>query len=80
MVLTWTEITLIHTEREEKLDGKVDDLHSGEEGEAGEEPHRAADEAELGLHRHLLIFLYLVVGRRPEVDLNKLQLDFQCRI
>ena len=36
-------------ERHEELADVVDDLDPTEEGEAGEKPHGAADEAELGL-------------------------------
>ena len=72
MSLCWLEVCFCHTKREEKVDGKVDDLHGGEEGEAGQEPHRAADETKLGFQCHFLIPVYLVVGRRLEVDLNKL--------
>ena len=57
----------------EQFDCEVDNLDPTEDGEAGEEPHGAADEAELGLQGHLHISLYLVVGRRVEVDLDQLQ-------
>ena len=57
----------------EELDGVVYDLNSTEDGEACEEPHGPADEAELGLQGHLHIPLYLVVGRRVKVDLDQLQ-------
>ena len=59
-------------ERHEELADVVDDLNPTEDGEAGEEPHGAADEAELGLQGHLHITLYLVVGGRIEVDLDQL--------
>ena len=58
---------------DEKLHGEVDDLNPTEDGEAGEEPHGAADEAELGLQGHLHIPLYLVIGGSVEVDLDQLQ-------
>ena len=57
----------------EQFDGKVDDLDPTEDGEAGEEPHGAADEAELGFQCHLHVSLYLVIGGRVEVDLYQLQ-------
>ena len=57
----------------EEFDGEVDDLDPTEDGEAGEEPHGAADEAELGLQGHLHIPLYLVIGGRVKVDLDQLQ-------
>ena len=58
------------SEGREELDGVVDDLDTTEDGEAGEESHGAADEAELGLQGHLHISLHLVVGGRVEVDLD----------
>ena len=61
------------SEGHEELDGVVDDLDPTEDGEAGEESHGAADEAELGLQGHLHIPLYLVIGRSVEVDLDQLQ-------
>ena len=57
----------------EQLDGVVDDLHTTEDGEAGEEPHGAPDEAELGLQRHLHIPLYLVKGGSIKKYLEQLQ-------
>ena len=57
----------------EEFDGELDNLDSTEDGEAGEEAHGAADEAELGLQGHLHIPLYLVIGGRVEVDLDQLQ-------
>ena len=58
---------------DEKLHCKVDDLDPTEDGEAGEEPHGAANEAKLGLQGHLHIPLYLVVGGSVKVDLDQLQ-------
>ena len=63
----------IKTKWDEKLHWKVDDLNATEDGEASEEPHGAADEAELGLQGHLHILLYLIVGGRVKVDLDQLQ-------
>ena len=57
----------------EEFDGEVDDLDPTEDGEAGEEPHGAADKAELGLQGHLYIPLYLVIGGRVKVNLYQLQ-------
>ena len=57
----------------EQLHKVVQNLHPTEDGEAGEEPHGAADEAELGLQGHLHIPLYLVIGGRVKVDLDQLQ-------
>ena len=48
-------------------------LDGTEDGEAGEEPHGAADQAQLGLNGHLPVLLYLVIGRRVKVDLDNLQ-------
>ena len=56
-----------------KLYETVNDLDPTEDGEAGEEPHGAANEAELGLQGHLHILLYLVVGGRVKVDMDQLQ-------
>ena len=59
--------------RHGKLDGIVDYLDPTEDGEASEEPHGAADEAELGLQGHLQISFNLVIGGRVKVDLEKMQ-------
>ena len=58
------------SESHEELADVVDNLNPTEDGEAGEEPHGATDEAELGLQGHLHIPLYLVVGGSVEVDLD----------
>ena len=42
-------------QRHKELDQVVDDFHTTEDGKAGEEPHGAPDEAELGLQGHLII-------------------------
>ena len=55
-----------------ELDGKVDDLNTTEDRKASEEPHGAADEAELSLQGHLHIPPYLVIGGRVKIDLNQL--------
>ena len=57
----------------EELAGKVDDLDPTEDGEAGEEPHGATNEAKLGLQGHLHIPLYHVIGGCVKVDLDQLQ-------
>ena len=57
----------------EQLDDEVDDLHATEDGEAGEEPHGAANESELRFQGHLYILLYFIIGGRVEVDLDQLQ-------
>ena len=62
----------IYSQGHEQLDGKVDNLNSTKDGEAGEEPHGAANEAKLGLKGHLHILLYLVIGGSVEVDLDQL--------
>ena len=62
-----------YPERENPFGSKVENLNPTEDGEASEEPHGAADEAELGLQGHLHIPLYLVIGGRVEVDLDQLQ-------
>ena len=43
------------------------------DGENSEEPHGAADEAELGLKGHLHITLYLVIGGGVKVDLDQIR-------
>ena len=60
-------------EGREEFDQVVNDLNATEDGEAGEEPHGAADEAELGHQGHLHILLYLVIGGSVEEDLNQRQ-------
>ena len=64
------------TKSKEELYKKVYHLDPTEDGEAGEEPHGAADEAELGLQGHLHIALYLVECRRVHVDLDQLKVLF----
>ena len=59
-------------ERHEELYDVVDDLHTTEDGEAGDEPHSAANEAKLGLQGHLHISLYLVIGSCVKVDMIQL--------
>ena len=51
----------------------VDNLHPTEDGEAGEEPHGAADEAKLAGKCHLYIPLYFVIGGCVQVDLDQLK-------
>ena len=67
------QVCPIDSHGHEEFDGKVDYLDPTEDGEAGEEPHGAANEAELGLQGHLHIPLYLVICGRGEVDLDKLE-------
>ena len=62
-----------YSQWQEELDGKVYDLDPTEDGEAGEEPHGAANEAKLGLQGHLHISLDLIVGGSVEVNLNYLE-------
>ena len=57
----------------EQFYDELDNLDPTENGEAGEEPHGATDEAKLGLQGHLHIPLYLVIGGRVKVDLDQLQ-------
>ena len=64
---------LSYSQRHEELHEVVDDLNPTEDGEAGEEPHGAADEADLSCKGHLDISLYLVIGGCVEVDLDQLQ-------
>ena len=73
MVLRFCPFFSCCSQWHEQLDDVVDDLHPTEDGEAGEEPHGAADEAELGLQGHLHIPLYLIIGGRVEVDVNRVK-------
>ena len=57
----------------EEHDYEVDNLNPTEDGEAGEKPHGAADEAELGLQGHLHILLNLIIGGCVKVYLDQLQ-------
>ena len=61
------------SKRHKELNDKVNDLNAAENGEASEEPHGAADEAELGLHSHFHISLNLVICGHVKVDLDQLQ-------
>ena len=54
----------------EEFYSKVDYLDPTENREAGEEPHGAADEADLGCQSHLHIPFNLIIGGCVEVDLN----------
>ena len=56
------------------LDGKVDDLHPAEDGEAGEEPHGASDEPQGRLRGHFLVLQDIVIGGGGEVDEDVLEL------
>ena len=62
-------------EGKEKLDKVVDDFNPAEDGEAGEEPHGSANEAELATDCHLPISLNLVKGSSVKEDLNELHLS-----
>ena len=57
MCIWFLPVNLSGSQGHEKLHGKVDDLNSTEDGEAGEEPHGAADQTEHGLQGHLHISL-----------------------
>ena len=52
---------------------KVADLDPADDREAGEEPHGAADEADLGLQLHLLVKLNVVEGGSGKEDLDQLK-------
>ena len=65
-------VSYVDSERHEELGKVVDDLHSAEDGEAGEEPHGASDKPKCCLSRHLLIFLYFVKCCRGKVNFDKL--------
>ena len=72
---------------QEELGCKVEDLDATEDGEAGEEAHRAPDETKLGHQGHLdlltkrmigLDYLHIsfhsIKGWRVEVDVDHLEL------
>ena len=50
-------------------DKVVEDFHSTEDGEAGEEAHGAADQTKLGLQGHLPVLLYFIICHGTKVDL-----------
>ena len=56
-----------------KHEDKVDDLNPTEDGEAGEEPHGAANHADKGLKSDLYVLLNLVIRGSVEVDLDQVQ-------
>ena len=59
--------------RHQELPSKVADLDCTEDGEAGEEPHRASNQAELARHCHLHVPLDHVEGGSTEIYLDQLQ-------
>ena len=66
-------LTLRISQGHDEFYSKVDNLDPTEDGKAGEEPHSAADEANLGGQSHLDIPLYFIIGGCVEVDLDQLQ-------
>ena len=62
-----------YSQRHDQFGSKEENFHPAEDGEAGEEPHCAADETNLTGNSHLHISLYLVIGCRVEVDMDQLQ-------
>ena len=52
---------------------KEDDLDPADDGEPGEEPHGASDEAQLTLDLDLLVSFEVVEGGRVKVDLHQLK-------
>ena len=73
MTIDLCKVSFRDFEGEEKLYGKIYNLHFREKGEAGEEPHGATNEAQLSLQGHLHIFLQLVICGCPKINVNKLQ-------
>ena len=63
-------LLLIDSHGHDEFYSKVDNLNPTEDGEAGEEPHGAADETNLGGQSHLHIPFNLVIGGRVKVDLD----------
>ena len=63
---------LVCFETHEVLYKEVDDLHTAEDGEAGEEPHGASNETQRCLSCHLLIFFNFIICLCGKVDLEKL--------
>ena len=58
---------------DKNLSNIVDNLHSTEDGESGEESHGAPDQTQLGVDGHLHVSLYLIIGRCVKEDLDHLQ-------
>ena len=65
-------VSYVDSERHEELGKVVDDLHSAEDGEAGEEPHGASDEPQCCLSCHPHILLYFIIGVSCKVNLDEL--------
>ena len=65
---------------EEESSNVVDNLHSTEDGEAGEESHGAADQTQLGVDGHLHISLYVVISTSVKIDLNHLRGNLNRRV
>ena len=57
----------------EKSDEVIENLDSTEDWEAGEQTHRASDQAELSFQRQFDIPLNLVVAGGDKVDLDQVQ-------
>ena len=56
----------------DELNQKIQDLYTTDDGEPSEESHGASYETQLALELDLSVSLYLVVGRRVEEDVDKL--------
>ena len=56
---------------------KEDDLDAADDGEPGEEPHGAPNEAELGLELDGFVALNLVKGGRVKVNLHQMKFWLQ---
>ena len=70
-VLIGSPVLLCCSEGQKELEDKVENLDPTKDGEACEEPHGAANEAELGLQGHLHIPLNVVIGGRVKIDLDQ---------
>ena len=71
IVLFCSSALLCCSEGQKELEDKVENFDPTKDGEACEEPHGAADEAELGLQGHLHIPLNVVICGRVEIDLDQ---------
>ena len=65
-------VSYVDSERHEELGKVVDDLPPAEDGEAGEEPHGAPDQAQGSLRCNPFVLLYLIKCCSTKVDIDKL--------
>ena len=66
-------LCLVQSEGEKKLGEEIENFDTTQDGEAGEEPHVAADEGDEGGKRDLHVPLHDVVSGRADVEVDNLQ-------